>query len=142
QARQAVDQRPRKFRALAHGDDDVEFRECLRQLVLVGEGLLEEEQVGPVLQRAPVRALAGDGLPVVEHGYAHPVVLHCQPSGKSAPTVTVSHSRRLAWKASSFSRTRLSPSLPRIRFIGGVADSATRMIACAARSGSPGCLPL
>src|SRR5262249_40708159 len=63
-------------------------------------------------------------------------------AGKSAPTLVPSHASNSRRRASSFSRAIRSASLPRSRWSGGFGDSTAWMIAFAARTGSPGCLPL
>ena len=78
---QAGDQAGRKRRPLAHRDHRVERLQRVGGGVLVGEGILEEHQVGGVGNGGPITQVARHVLPIVEHSHSCHVVPPAAPCG-------------------------------------------------------------
>src|SRR5580692_8987912 len=69
QFRQPPDQRARQRSALAHGEEDVEILEFLNGRLLIGESLLEEDEIADRPQWRPIRAGFRHVLPIIENCY-------------------------------------------------------------------------
>src|SRR5580692_2465625 len=75
-----------------------------------------------------------------DHGNTRSNLAYC-PSGKSAPSVTLSYFAISSRHWFSLPLNRLYATAPRIKCSGGFGDSTTSIIACTAFNGSPRCLP-